>query len=78
VFGQWGDDSRSEDSASRLLESNHKVALAAATVRSSGKATQARVARRSRLPRYERESDAWFAELASEDAGKLLRIVTTA
>ena len=43
---------------------------AAATVRPSEEATQAKVARRSRLLRYERELDDWFAELAAEEGGQ--------
>lgn len=43
---------------------------AVAAVRPSDEATLAKVPRRSRLQRYEREQDAWFAELAAEEAGQ--------
>jgi hypothetical protein len=53
-----------EDDSSPLLESGHNSArLSAATVRPNNEATQARIPRRSRLQRFERELDAWFADL---------------
>jgi hypothetical protein len=61
---------RGEDGMSTLLESQDQGLLAAATVKSGEEATQARVPRRSRLQRYERELDAWFSELAAEDGGE--------
>ena len=69
VFADLGDDSASQDSAdgtSPLLESRGDDLLAVATARPSEEATQARVPRRSRLQRYEREVDAWFDGLARE------------
>jgi len=70
AFAELGDDSGSEDRLSALLESQDAGVLAAERVRSSDEATQARVPRRSRLERYERELDEWFAELAAEVAGQ--------
>lgn len=58
-----------ENLASNLLGSRASDLLAAATIRSSGEAGQAWVPRRSRLERYERELDNWFAALAGEDEG---------
>jgi len=70
VFAEWGDDSSNSDSQSPLVAAKDGDLLAAATVRPSEEATQARVPRRSRLQRYERDLDAWFAELAVEEAGQ--------
>jgi len=39
----------------------------AATVKSSDEAAQIRVPRRGPMERYERELDAWFAELAGAE-----------
>jgi len=64
VFGQLGDDSSSEDSSTELLESQDEGLLVAAATRPSEEAAQAKVTRRSRL------QDAWFAELAAEEAGQ--------
>jgi hypothetical protein len=66
VFAGLGADG-SEDTSSALLASEEGGLLAVATSRPSEEATQARVPRRSRLQRYERELDAWFAELAEPD-----------
>ena len=69
MFADLGDDSASQDGADGtppLLESRGDDLLAAATARPSEEAAQARVPRRSRLPRYEREVDAWFDDLARE------------
>ena len=55
-----------QDGTAPLFESDGNEDLAAATVRLSEEATQTPVPRRSRLQRYERELDAWFAELAAE------------
>jgi len=70
VFADLGGDAdwqdRNEETALALLESKDDGVLAAERVRSSDEAAQARVPRRSRLDRYERELDDWFAELAME------------
>jgi hypothetical protein len=52
-----------------LLESTEETLLAGATVKSGEEPAQARVPRRSRMQRFEREFDACFAELAAEDGG---------
>ena len=70
VFADLGDDSSSSDDGSPLLASQDTDVLAAATVRSGEEATQAKVPRRSRLQRYERGLDDWFAQLAAEDVGQ--------
>jgi len=57
----------SEESGSLLLESQDTGVLAAATVRSSDEAVQARVPRRHRLERFERDLDTWFAQLAAAE-----------
>jgi autotransporter-associated beta strand protein len=75
VFAESGRDELTAQGdgadASPWFESWHNSErLAAATVRPSEEATQARVPRRSRLQRFERELDAWFAELEEgEDRG---------
>ena len=61
-----GDDS-SEQTGSALLESADGGLLAARSAKSGEEATQARVPRRSRMDRFERELDEWFAELAAEE-----------
>ena len=73
VFADLGRDDgteqdSSEDGASQLLASKDGERLAAATIRAGEEAAQARVPRRSRLQRYEREVDAWFAEQAAVEA----------
>ncbi len=71
MFADLGDDSSSPDSQSPLVASQDTDLLAAATVRSGEEATQAKVPRRSRMQRYERELDEWFAQLAAaEDVGQ--------
>jgi len=71
VFAELGNDLDSQDnSATELLESRDEGLLVAAATRPSEEATQARIPRRSRLQRYERDLDAWFAELAAEEAGQ--------
>jgi hypothetical protein len=69
VFADLGRDS-DEELTSLLLESKDQGPRAAAAVRSGEEATQARVPRRSRMQRYERDLDAWFAELAVEVEGR--------
>jgi len=72
AFAELGrDDSTAEDGgrehvASALLESKDEELLAAARAESSRETPQAKVPRRSRLERFERELDDWFAELAME------------
>ncbi|NLF72475.1 MAG: hypothetical protein GX575_25855, partial [Candidatus Anammoximicrobium sp.] len=73
VMEELGGDSDEEDSsddASPLVTSQGGDQLAAVADRASEEATQAKVLRRSRLQRYERDADAWFAELAGEEAGQ--------
>jgi len=71
AFAELGDESESQDShASELLESKPDGLLAAVAVHSSEAAAQARVPRRSRLDRFERELDDWFAELAAEEGDR--------
>ncbi len=70
MFADLGGDSDSQDSAdgaSQRLASKDGGLLAVAAVKSGEEATQARVPRRSRMQRYERELDAWFAQLAEVD-----------
>ena len=72
LFADLGGDSDEEDrreaGTSTLLESRGDDLRAAAAVRSGEEATQAKVPRRSRMQRYERDLDAWFAELAVGEA----------
>jgi hypothetical protein len=68
VYAELG-RGRNEETSLALLESQDDGVLAAERVRSSDEAAQAKVPRRSRLQRYERELDDWFAELAVEGAG---------
>jgi autotransporter-associated beta strand protein len=58
-----------DDGTSELLEANVGDLLAARTAKSGERAAQARVPRRSRMERYERELDAWFAELVAAEEG---------
>ncbi len=61
-----------DDSAaggSELLSSQDEDLLAAASVLADEEATKTRVPRRSRMQRFERDRDAWFAELATEEGG---------
>ena len=48
-----------------MLESKEDEVLAAAAVQAGEKATQAKIPRRSRLQRFERELDDWFAEVGA-------------
>jgi hypothetical protein len=67
VFADLGNASLdSAGGTSPLLESRGDDLLAVATARPGEEAAQARVPRRSRLQRYEREVDAWFDGLARE------------
>jgi len=63
------EDGGREDVASALLESKDEELLAAARAESIREAPQAKVPRRSRLERFEREVDDWFAALAGEAEG---------
>ena len=47
---------------------DRRVDRSARTAKSGEDATQARVPRRSKMERFERELDTWFAELAEEEA----------
>jgi hypothetical protein len=72
VFADLGRNDRTVDDSGEettpdLLESARGGLLAARTAKSGDEVTQARVPRRSRMERYERELDAWFAELAAEE-----------
>ncbi len=58
----------SNDAVSRLLDSAEDVLLAAQIAKSGDEVVQARVPRRSRMERFERELDDWFAELAVDEA----------
>ena len=60
-------EDRGEGDASELLESAETGLLAVRTAKSGEEATQARVPRRRRMERFERELDTWFAELAIAD-----------
>jgi len=64
VFADLGRDS-SDDGILQLLSSENAELIAAATVKSGQERSQARVPRRSRMQRIERELDAWFAEWAT-------------
>jgi len=69
VFAEWRDDSALQDSTggtSPLQASLGEDLPAAGAARPTLETAQARVPRRSRLPRYEREVDAWFDALARE------------
>jgi autotransporter-associated beta strand protein len=71
VFADLGQNDRtasdsSDAAVSALLESAQDGLLAARIAKSGEEATQARVPRRSRMERFERELDEWFAELAAE------------
>mgnify|MGYP006976516756 CR=1 FL=1 len=59
-----------DDGALQLAGSQDKDLLTAVAVPPSEEATQAKVPRRSRMQRYERELDEWFAELAAEEGGR--------
>jgi hypothetical protein len=65
AFAELGDDG-----ALQLAGSQDKDLLTAVAVPPSEEATQAKVPRRSRMQRYERELDEWFAELAAEEGGR--------
>ena len=68
---EGGDTGVGEYATSPLLESADRDLPAAATVKSSDEATQARVPRRTRLHRNESELDDCFAQLAAaEDEGR--------
>ena len=72
VFADLGrDDSEDadggQDAAPSLLASREDKMLAAANVKPGEETPQMRVPRRSRLQRFERELDTWFAELAAEE-----------
>ena len=56
-----------EEPLAALAESSADDLLAARTAKPGGRAAEARVPRRSRMERYERELDAWFDLLACED-----------
>jgi hypothetical protein len=74
VFAQLDRESASLDGESETvstwLQSAADGLWAARATRSGEETTQARVPRRSRMPRFERELDAWFAELAAEESGQ--------
>ena len=75
VFSNLGRDglTAQDDSAvgrSELLASQDQDLLAAASVLADEEAAKTRVPRRSRLQRFERDLDAWFAELATEESGQ--------
>jgi hypothetical protein len=59
----------SEEATTELLPSADDGLLAVRTAKSGDEVTQARVPRRSRMERFERDLDAWFAELATEEVG---------
>ena len=69
MFAELGRDDgaqdRREDGTSELLAWKDEGLPAAPAIRSSEEAPQARVPRRSRLQRFERELDEWFSELAA-------------
>ena len=71
VFAQWGDDSASSadgsDAVSPLLQADDESLLAARMARTDEETARARVPRRRLTPRFERELDGWFAELAAEE-----------
>ena len=74
VFAELTRDSGEENPGddaitASLLDPATDTLHAAQIAKSSEEASQARVPRRSRLERFERELDAWFAELAAEEAG---------
>jgi hypothetical protein len=54
---------------SELLESGGGELLAELPLRSGERATEMKIPRRSRMERFERELDAWFAELAAVEDG---------
>ncbi len=70
LFADLGRDRTEEDDdadrTSPLLAVQEAEVFTAARIRPSEEATQARVPRRGRVPRYEREVDAWFDGLARE------------
>jgi len=70
IFADLGRDQTEQDDdadgTSPLLASKDAEVFTAARVRASEEAPQARVPRRSRLQRYQREADAWFDGLARE------------
>jgi hypothetical protein len=75
VFADLGRKERTAADSSNaavlaLLESVDDGLLDARIARSSAEATQARVPRRSRMERFERELDTWFAKLAAEEEVK--------
>jgi hypothetical protein len=57
----------SQIGASGLLESGGDALLARLPLRAGERATEVRFSRRSRMERYQREWDAWFAELAERE-----------
>ena len=71
VYAELGRDSGEHeadgDVSASLLESVDDGLLAAQIAKASEQPGQARVPRRSRLERFERDLDAWFAELAAEE-----------
>ena len=74
AFADWGrdgwvDEDGAEDGLAGRLSSQGVELLAAATVPAGEEAGQAKVARRSRLQRSERDLEGWFAELAAEHLG---------
>ena len=73
VFAGVGDGAavsdEGSDFASTLLPADEDVLLAARNAKSSAETAWARVPRRNRMPRFERDLDAWFAELAAEEDG---------
>ena len=69
-LGGDSDEEASIDEPSPLVTCQDEEPLAAVADRASEESTQAKVLRRSRLQRYEREADAWFADLAAEEAGE--------
>jgi len=73
VYAELGRDSGDEadetgDLSASLLDSVDDSLLAAQIAKSNEEPGQAQVPRRSRLERFERELDTWFAELAAEEA----------
>ncbi len=74
VFADWGQDDLLEeegDEAGQLqrLPSQSLEVLVAVLVQSGEDGEDATFPRRSRLQRYERGLDDWFAELAAGDEG---------
>jgi hypothetical protein len=75
VFSNLGRDglTAQDDSTVGRLElvaSQDQDLLAASSVLADEESTKTRVPRRSRMQRFERDLDAWFAELATEESGQ--------